>query len=107
METQVLSVLILLVTKLLCRLLPLGPDRQVVHRERGVSRHVLLDLEEGGQRLGNLLVLEGGAGLQQEEALAPDMARGVVDVELIVLVLIEEGAPRLEDGKVIVIPEWR
>ena len=58
-------------------------------------------------KLGNLLVLEGGAGLQQEEALAPDMARGVVDVKLIVLVLVEEGAPRLEDGKVIVIPEWR
>ena len=33
------------------------------------------------------------------------MARGVVDVELIVLVLVEEGAPRLEDRKMIVIPK--
>lgn len=93
-----LSIYLLLVTKLLGRLLPLGPDGQVVHRERGVARHVLLDLEEGGKRLGDLLVLEGGAGLQQDQALAPHVARGVVDVELIMLVLVEERAPGLEDG---------
>lgn len=94
-------------TKLLGRLLPLGPDGQVVHRERGVARHVLLDLEEGGKRLGDLLVLEGGAGLQQDQALAPHVARGVVDVELIMLVLVEERAPGLEDGEMIVIPELK
>ena len=77
-------------TKLLGRLLPLRPDGQVVHGERGIARHVLLDLKEGWKGLGDLLVLEGGAGLEQDEALAPDVTRSVVDVELIVLVLVEE-----------------
>ena len=92
-------------TELLGRLLPLGPDGEVVHREGGVPGHVLLDLEEGWELGGDLLVPESGAGLQEHEPLAPGVAGGVVDVELVVLVLIQEGSPRLEDGKMIVVPE--
>ena len=67
-------------TELLGRLLPLGPDGEVVHGEGGVPSHVLLDLEERREVGSDLLVLEGGAGLQEHEALAPGVAGRVVDV---------------------------
>ena len=92
-------------TELLGGLLPLGPDGEVVHGEGGVSGHVLLDLQERRQLGGDLLVAEGGAGLQQHEALAAGVTGRVVDVELVVLVLVQEGSPRLEDGQVVVIPD--
>ena len=91
-------------TELLGRLLPLGSDGEVVHGEGGVSGHVLLHLEEGRELGCDLLVPESGAGLQEHQALAPRVTRRVVDVELVVLVLIEERSPRLEDWKVVVIP---
>ena len=91
-------------TELFCRLLPLGPDGEVVHGEGGVSGHVLLHLEEGRELGGDLLVPESGAGLQEHQSLAPRVAGRVVDVELVVLVLVQERPPRLEDGKVVVVP---
>ena len=93
----------ILVTELLRGLLPLWADGEVVHGEGGVPRHVLLDLEEGRQRLGDLLVPERGAGLQQHEALAADVARRVVDVQLVVLVLVQERPTGLEHRKMVVI----
>ena len=92
-------------TELLGGLLPLGPDGEVVHGEGGVPGHVLLHLQERRQLGGDLLVAEGGAGLQQHEALAAGVTGRVVDVELVVLVLVQEGSPRLEDGQVVVIPD--
>ena len=97
----------LLVTELLGGLLPLGPDGEVVHGEGGVPGHVLLNLQERRQLGGDLLVAEGGAGLQQHEALAPGVTRRVVDVELVVLVLVQERPPGLEDRQMVVVPEVR
>ena len=94
-------------TELFRGLLPLRADGEVVHGEGGVPRHVLLDLEEGRQRLGDLPVPERGAGLQQHEALAADVARRVVDVQLVVLVLVQERTPSLEDRQVVVVPRER
>ena len=92
-------------TELLGRLLPLGSDGEVVHGEGGVSGHVLLHLEEGRELGCDLLVPESGAGLQEHQALAPRVTGRVVDVELVVLVLVQEGSPRLEDGQMVVIPD--
>ena len=103
-KIPLLSCFLIPVAELFGRFLPLRPDREVVHRESWITRHVLLDLEEGGEGLGDLLVLQGGAGLQEDETLASDVARRVVDVQLIVLVLVKERAPGLENGKMIVIP---
>ena len=77
-------------TELVSRLLPLSSDGQVVHGEGRVSGHILLDLEEWRQSLGNLLVLESGACLQENESLAPGVTWCSVDIKLIVLVLIQE-----------------
>ena len=92
-------------TELLGGLLPLGPDGEVVHGEGGVPGHVLLHLEEGRELGCDLLVPESGAGLQEHQALAPRVTGRVVDVELVVLVLVQEGSPRLEDGQMVVIPD--
>ena len=92
-------------TELLGRLLPLGSDGEVVHGEGRVPGHVLLHLQERRQLGGDLLVAEGGAGLQQHEALAASVTGRVVDVQLVVLVLVQEGSPRLEDGQMVVIPD--
>ena len=94
----------LLVTELLGGLLPLGPDGEVVHGEGGVPGHVLLHLQERRQLGGDLLVAEGGAGLQQHEALAAGVTRRVVDVELVVLVLVQKGPAGLEYRQVVVVP---
>ena len=91
-------------TELLGGLLPLGPDGEVVHGEGGVSGHVLLDLQERRQLGGDLLVAEGGAGLQQHQALTAGVAGGVVDVQLVVRVLVQERAPGLEDWQMVVVP---
>ena len=80
----------LLVTKLFSRFLPLRSDGEVVHGEGRISSHILLDLEEGRKSLGNLVILESGAGLQEDESLAPSMAGRVVDVELIMLTFIQK-----------------
>ena len=92
-------------TELLGGLLPLGPDGEVVHGEGRVPGHVLLHLQERRQLGGNLLVAEGGAGLQEHETLTASVTGRVVDIELVVLVLVQEGSPRLEDGQVVVIPD--
>ena len=94
----------LLVAELLGGLLPLGPDGEVVHGECRVPGHVLLHLQERRQLGGDLLVAEGGAGLQEHEALAASVTRRVVDIELVVLVLVQEGPPGLEHGQVVVVP---
>ena len=94
-------------TELLGGLLPLRPDGEVVHGEGGVSSHVLLHLQERRQLGGDLLVAEGGAGLQQHEALAASVTGGVVDVQLVVRVLVQERAPGLEDWQVVVVPGKR
>ena len=94
----------LLVAELLGGLLPLGPDGEVVHGEGGVPGHVLLHLQERRQLGGDLLVAEGGAGLQQHEALAAGVTGRVVDVELVVLVLVQKGPAGLEYREVVVVP---
>ena len=91
-------------TELLGGLLPLRSDGEVVHGEGGVSSHVLLHLQERRQLGGDLLVAEGGAGLQQHEALAAGVTGRVVDVELIVLVLVQKGPAGLEYREVVVVP---
>ena len=75
------------VTELVSRLLPVGPDGEVVHREGGVSGHVPLHLDEGGQGVQDLVLLQGSEGLQQDQPLAPGVAGGPVDIQLILLVL--------------------
>ena len=97
----------LLVAELLGGLLPLGPDGEVVHGEGRVPGHVLLHLQERRQLGGDLLVAEGGAGLQQHEALAASVTGRVVDVQLVVLVLVQERTPSLEDRQVVVVPRER
>jgi len=92
------------VTELLGGLLPLGPDGEVVHGEGRVPGHVLLHLQERRQLGGNLLVAEGGAGLQEHETLTASVTGRVVDIELVVLVLVQERPPSLEDGQMVVVP---
>lgn len=92
------------VTKLVYGLLPVSTQRQVVHGEGGVPSHLILDLEEGGQRGFDLLIFEGGECLEEDEVLAPGVAGRLVHVQLVLLVLVQEAPPSLEDWKMRVIP---
>ena len=74
-------------TKLVDRLLPVSPNGEVIHGEGRVPRHLPLHPEEGGQGVPDLVLLEGGEGLEEDEALAPGVAGGPVDVELVLLAL--------------------
>ena len=90
--------------ELLSRLLPFRSNGQIVHGERWVSSNVLLDLEEGRQSLSNLVILQGGASFKEDKSLAASMTRGIVDVKLIMLAVIEEGSTSLEHWQMVVIP---
>ena len=79
---------------------PLFSEAEVEHGECRVSRHLLVHIQELWQPVVELLVGEGGVGLQQHQALAPGMAGLLVDVQLEVLVVIHEASSGLVDGEV-------
>ena len=83
---------------------PVRAEGEVVHGEGRVPGHVLLHLQERRQLGGNLLVAEGGAGLQEHETLTASVTGRVVDIELVVLVLVQERPPSLEHGQMVVVP---
>ena len=79
---------------------PLLPQAEVEHGEGGVARHLLVHIEELGQPLVELLVGEGGVGLQEHQPPTPGVAGLLVDVQLEVLVVVHEAPPGLVDGEV-------
>jgi len=79
---------------------PLLPQTEVEHREGGVPRHLLVNVQELGQPLRELLVGESRVGLQQHEAITAGVTGLLVDVQLEVLVVVHEAPPGLVDGEV-------
>ncbi len=79
---------------------PFVPERQVVHGEGRISGDLPGYGQERGHGLEHLLQRVGGEGLQEDEAAAPVVAGRTVDVQLVVLLAVEEGAARLVHGKV-------
>ena len=77
----------LLVTKLVSRVLPVRPDGQVIHGEGRVPGNILLHLEEGREGVHQLLVIECGECLQENQSLTSGMTRSSVQVQLVLLVL--------------------